>query len=467
MNTPSPNAAKRFAAVDLGASSGRVIRGLVGSDRIELAEVHRFPNTPVTEGAALTWDFAAIEAGARRGLELAGPLDGIGIDAWAVDYGLIGADGGLLGNPVHYRDTRTQGVPERVHQKISARRLYALTGIQHQPFNTVFQLAAAAGSPELEAAERILLIPDLLSYRLTGVAGTEVTNASTTGLLDPVSRTWSQEIAQAAGIDTVKFAPLRGATGTPAGFASHLGASVPVYAVGSHDTASAVAAVPATTQNFAYISSGTWSLVGLELTEPVLTEASRQANFTNELGIDGTVRYLRNVMGLWLLQECLRAWGAEAQLTALLAAAAGSPPRRSIIDATDPAFLAPGDMPGRIAAACVAAGEPEPRTRVDVVRCILDSLALAYRDALAEAMRLTGRTVDVVHIVGGGALNELLCQLTADACRLPVIAGPIEAAALGNILIQARSAGVLDGSLADLRALIAATATLRRYEPSS
>ena len=467
MNTPSSNAAMRFAAVDLGASSGRVIRGLAGPDRIELAEVHRFPNTPVTEGATLTWDFAAIEAGVRRGLELAGPLDGIGIDSWAVDYGLIGADGALLGNPVHYRDTRTQGVPERVHQRISAQRLFALTGIQHQPFNTVFQLATADGSPELEAAELILLIPDLLSYRLTGVAGTEVTNASTTGLLDPVSRTWSQEIAQATGIDTAKFAPLRGPAGTPAGFASHLGNSVPVYAVASHDTASAVVAVPATMPNFAYISSGTWSLVGLELTEPVLTESSRQANFTNELGIDGTVRYLRNVMGLWLLQECLRTWGAEAQITALLSAAADSPPRRSIIDATDPAFLAPGDMPARIAAACVAAGEPEPRTRVEVVRCILDSLALAYRDALADAMRLTGRTVDVVHIVGGGALNELLCQLTADACGLPVIAGPIEAAALGNILVQARSAGVLDGALTDLRALIAATATLRRYEPSS
>jgi rhamnulokinase len=465
MNTPSSNAAKRFAAVDLGASSVRVIRGLVGPDRIELSEVHRFPNTPVREGPTLTWDFAAIEAGVRRGLELAGPLDGIGIDSWAVDYGLIGADGALLGDPVHYRDTRTQGVPERVHQKISAQRLYALTGIQHQPFNTVFQLAATSGSPELEAAEHILLIPDLLSYRLTGVAGTEVTNASTTGLLDPVSRTWSQEIAQATGIDTAKFAPLRGPAGTPAGFASLLGTSVPVYAVGSHDTASAVAAVPATAPNFAYISSGTWSLVGLELTEPVLTEDSRQANFTNELGIDGTVRYLRNVMGLWLLQECLRTWDAEAQLTALLSAAAGSPPQRSVIDATDPAFLAPGGMPGRIAAACVAAGEPEPRTRVEVVRCILDSLALAYRDALADAMRLTGRAVDAVHIVGGGALNELLCQLTADACGLQVVAGPIEAAALGNILIQARSAGVLDGSLTDLRALIAATATLRRYKP--
>jgi len=453
--------------VDLGASSGRVIRGLVGPDRIELAEVHRFPNTPVTEGGTLTWDFAAIEAEVRRGLELAGPLDGIGIDSWAVDYGLIGSDGALLDNPVHYRDTRTQGVPERVHQRISAQRLYALTGIQQQPFNTVFQLAAAAGSPELEAAERILLIPDLLSYRLTGIAGTEVTNASTTGLLDPATRSWSQEIAQATGIDTAKFAPLRGPADTPAGFARHLGVSVPVYAVGSHDTASAVAAVPATTPNFAYISSGTWSLVGLELPAPVLTEASRQANFTNEIGIDGTVRYLRNVMGLWLLQECLRTWNAEAQLTTLLSAAADARPRRSVIDATEPAFLAPGDMPGRIAAACVAAGQPEPRNRVEVVRCILDSLALAYRDALSDAMRLTGRTVDVVHVVGGGALNELLCQLTADACGLPVVAGPIEAAALGNILIQARSAGLMDGSLTDLRGLIAATATLRRYEPSS
>ena len=455
-----------FAAVDLGASSGRVIRGLIGADRLELAEAHRFANTPLTSAhpaGRLRWDFAALEQGTREGLRLAGPLEGVGIDAWAVDCGLLDASGRLIANPVHYRDRRTEAVPEQVFARISARRLYEITGIQHQPFNTLHQLFAARGTAEFKAAERILMIPDLLAYRLSGVAGTEVTNASTTGLLDPATRTWSPEIAAAVGLDLAMFAPLS-EPGEPAGI--DLDSGVPLYVVGSHDTASAVAAVPATGGNFAYISSGTWSLVGVELDAPVLSEASRAANFTNELGVDGTVRYLRNVMGLWLLQECLRTWEKEAELAALLEAAANATPRRSLVDAADPVFLAPGDMPARIAKACLDADQPTPRDEAETVRCILDSLAEAYKRAIEEAAQLSGHRVDIVHIVGGGARNELLCQLTADATGLPVIAGPEEAAAVGNLLVQARAAGVIRGGLPELRDLVARTQPLRRFEPS-
>src|SRR5581483_11703532 len=299
---------KSFAAIDLGASSGRVIRGAVGPDRLDVVEVHRFRNEPRFVREALRWDFAALERGAREGLRLAGPVDGIGIDSWAVDYGLLDTDGRLIDDPVHYRDGRTDGVADQVFKLISARRMYELTGIQNQPFNTVHQLYAAQQTAELKAAARILMVPDLLSWRLTGVAGTEVTNASTTGLFDTDTRRWSREIFEALRLDCGLFAPLRG-PGEPAGVAADFAA--PVFTVGSHDTASAVAAVPAEGGNFGYISSGTWSLVGVELNAPIRTEQSRAANFTNEIGVDGTVRYLRNVMGLWLLQECLREWGRE------------------------------------------------------------------------------------------------------------------------------------------------------------
>ena len=454
---------KTFAAVDLGASSGRVIRAEVGADRLDLAEVRRFPNEPRTVRGALRWDFAMLEREAREGLRAAGQVAGIGVDGWAVDYGLLDADGDLLDEPIHYRDRRTAGVPEQFFERIGAQRHYRITGIQNQPFNTVHQLYAARESSDLKAAARILMIPDLLSWRLTGVAGTEITNASTTGLLDTGAGSWSREVFDALGLDSELFAPLRG-PGEPVGFAADFQA--PVYTVGSHDTASAVAAVPAAGENFGYVSSGTWSLVGVEVDAPIRTEESRAANFTNELGVDGTVRYLRNVMGLWLLQECLRDWGREADLPALLDAAAHAPGRRSLIDATDPIFLAAGAMPERIAAACCDAGTPVPRDHPEMVRCILDSLAEAYRRALAEASELTGKRIDVVHIVGGGSRNALLCQLTADAVGVPVIAGPVEAAAIGNLLIQARAAGAVSGDLTVLRALVARTQPLRRFEPS-
>ncbi|MCF2532436.1 rhamnulokinase [Yinghuangia soli] len=477
MSMPDQPAA--FAAVDLGASSGRVIVGRVGPGTVDLTEVHRFPNTPVRVGGVLHWDILSLYAGVLHGLREAarrtdGRISGVGIDSWAVDYGLLDARGALLGNPVHYRDSRTDGIPEQVYAAVPAAELYAATGIQHAPFNTVHQLVAARGTPQFAAARRALLIPDLLAYWLTGEAGTELTNASTTQLLDPGTGEWADGVAKRLGIDTAMFPPLR-RPGDHAGYLRDdvlaetcLAGPVAVTAVGSHDTASAVAGVPAEGSRFAYISSGTWSLAGLELDAPVRTEDSRAANFTNELGVDGTVRYLRNIMGHWLLQECMRQWAHEGRpqdLHGLLAAAADVPPLRSLVDAGDQRFLAPGDMPRRIADACRAAGDPVPACPAEFARCIFDSLALAHREAVLEAQRLSGHGVDTVHIVGGGAQNALLCQATADACGLPVVAGPVEAAALGNILVQARAHGAVDGTLGDLRSLIRRTQQPDTYLP--
>ncbi|MCX3060953.1 rhamnulokinase, partial [Streptomyces beihaiensis] len=350
-----------YAAIDLGASSGRVITGAFTPDSLTLAESHRFTNAPVRVGAALHWDILALYDGVLTGLREAGRVRSVGIDSWAVDYGLLDADGALLGNPFHYRDARTEDAARRVWDSVPPEELYAATGTQYAPFNTLYQLSAARGTAQLGAAKRLLLIPDLLTHWLTGSEGTEVTNASTTGLLDPRTGDWAHDVAARAGVDLGLFAPLR-RPGDPAGEllphvreATGLSARsgpVPVTAVASHDTASAVASVPAAPgEHFAYICTGTWSLAGLELGTPVLTEASRAANFTNEVGVDGTVRYLRNIMGLWLLQECQRTWG-EPDVRALLDAAARAQPLRSVVDAGDAAFLAPGGMPQRIAAAC-------------------------------------------------------------------------------------------------------------------
>ncbi|HEY7048513.1 MAG TPA: rhamnulokinase family protein [Jatrophihabitantaceae bacterium] len=455
---------RAFAAVDLGASSGRVLLGRVGPDTLDVEEVHRFANQPVTVRGTLHWDILGLYRETLLGLRRAADraeLTSIGVDSWAVDYGLLDDAGALMGNPVHYRDARTAGAVERVLARVPAADLYATTGIQLMPINTLIQLAA---DRRATSACCLLLIPDLLGYWLTGRVGAEFTNASTTQLLDVRTGEWATELAGRMGLDPSLLPPLR-RPGDVLGPAGELG-GVPVVAVGSHDTASAVVGVPATTDRFAYISCGTWALVGVELREPVLTEASRQANFTNEAGVDGTIRYLRNVMGLWLLQECERTWdGTEADRTAWLSSAADQSPFRSIIDVDDPAFAPPGDMPARIADHCVRTGQPVPRTPSEFVRCIVDSLALAFRATLDEATRLSGATADVVHLVGGGARNALLAQLTADACGRPVVAGPAEAAALGNLLVQAQAAGVLDGGLDAMRALIVRTQSLERYEP--
>jgi rhamnulokinase len=457
------------AAVDLGASGGRVIAVRVTGDAIVAREVSRFGNDPVAAGGTLHTDILRLHASVLDGLTRAAasfPLASAGIDSWGVDYGLLDATGALIGNPVHYRDSRTDGVTAAV----AFPDLYAVTGIQYLPFNTVYQLTAAAGTPALAAARTLLLIPDLLAYWLTGSAGAEVTNASTTALLDVTSRTWAGPLMERAGIDPGLFPPLRQpgeVIGPVTG--GGLAGQVPLIAVGSHDTASAVAAVPASGEHFGYISSGTWSLAGLELPAPVLSAESREANFSNEAGIDGTIRYLRNVMGLWLLRECLRHWGhdtAGQPPEPLLAAAAGVPPLRYVIDADDPVFLPPGDMPARVSAWLSQRGLPAPASRAEVTRCVLDSLALAYRRALQAAQRLSGRHADVIHVVGGGSRNELLCQLTADAAGLPVLAGPAEATALGNAVVQARALGAAPATLGGMRALLRGSAGLSRYEPA-
>ncbi|WP_433352629.1 rhamnulokinase [Micromonospora saelicesensis] len=458
--------AVRLAAVDVGASSGRVMLARVGPGTLELTEAHRFRNDPVRVAGTLHWDVLALYRGVLEGLRSAGPIAGLGIDTWAVDYGLLDATGALLGNPVHYRDGRTEGVGDRVAKQLGPARLYATTGLQHLPFNTLYQLVAAAGTPQLEAAHRLLLIPDLIAYWLTGVIGAEVTNASTTQLYDLRRRAWATDLMADAGIRGEMFPPLRepGTRIGPVLPTLDLPGTPEVVAVGSHDTASAVVGVPAVGEHFAYISCGTWSLVGVELDAPVLTEASRRANFTNESGVDGTFRYLRNVMGLWLLQESLRTWGTT-DLPALLRQAADQPAFRSVVDPDDPTFLPPGDLPARIAETCRRTGEPVPEHPAATVRCILDSLALAHRRAVQQAQQLSGRHVDAVHVVGGGARNDLLCQLTADACGLPVLAGPVEATALGNALVQARTLGVIGGGLAELRSVLRATQQIVRYEP--
>jgi sugar (pentulose or hexulose) kinase len=454
-----------FAAVDLGASSGRVMAGRVEAGALRLDPVHRFANEPVRVGGTLHWDILSLYRGVLEGLRRAGPVTSIGVDSWAVDYGLLDASGALLGNPVHYRDARTDGVPERVAKQVTEERLYALTGLQKQPFNTVYQLVAAAGTPIMEAAQQLLLLPDLIGYWLTGELGAEATNASTTQLLDLRTGEWALPLMAELGIRPSLFPALR-APGTALGpvLPGLLADTPAVVAVGSHDTASAVVGVPAEGTHFAYISCGTWSLVGVELDGPVLTEESRRANFTNEGGVDGTVRYLRNVMGLWPLQESMRTWGST-DVAALLRAAAREPAFAAVVDLDEPVFLPPGDMPARIADACRRSGQPAPATPAAVTRCILDSLALAHRRAVRAAQELSGRHVDAVHIVGGGALNELLCRLTADACELPVLAGPVEATALGNVLVQARAAGVVDGGLGALRALLRDTQEIVRYSP--
>ncbi|MDI6097116.1 rhamnulokinase family protein [Actinoplanes sp. NEAU-A12] len=451
-----------FAAVDLGASSGRVVTGRLGGGELTLDVVHRFPNEPVRVGVTrnsegtLHWDILSLYRGVVEGLRKAGPVRSIGIDSWAVDYGLIDSSGALLGNPVHYRDARTDGIAGRVKD------LYEVCGLQTLPFNTVYQLLAARETPQYEVAARLLMIPDLLAYWLTGEIGAEYTNASTTGLLDVRTREWSSSLIDELGLRGDLLPPVRhpgSVIGTYRG--------TPVIAVGSHDTASAVVAVPATGRDFAYISCGTWSLVGLELDRPVLSAASRAANFTNEGGVDSTIRYLRNVMGLWPLQECLREWGSP-DLPQLLEAAASEPGLAFVVDLDDPVFMPPGtgagstSMEGRLRK---LAGLPADAGRATLVRCILDSLALAQRRAVRQARELAGRTVSVVHLVGGGARNELLCQLTADACGLPVLAGPVEATAIGNLLVQARAVGVVDGGLGALRALVRETQRIVRYEP--
>ena len=472
--TQSPAA---FAAVDLGASSGRVILGHVGPGTLEMTETRRFRNGPVHLPDGLYWDILGLYTDILHGLRDAArqhpALRGVGIDSWAVDYGLVSGDR-LLGNPRHYRDGRTDAtVIDAVHRQVSAERLYGVTGLQHLPFNTLYQLTADGPLP---SGTQALMIPDLLGYWLTGRRVTEETNASTTGLLDARTGGWSPELFAALGWTTELFPDLAAPGSVVGGLTpaarteTGLGAGVEVTTVGSHDTASAVLGVPAETPYFGYISCGTWGLVGVELEAPVLTEESRTANFTNERGIDGTIRYLRNVMGLWLLSESMRTWersGDHTPLTELIAAAAALPAGGPTFDPDDPEFSPPGDMPARIAAACTATGQPVPRSPAQFVRSILDSLAITFAARIADAERLSGNRIEVIHIVGGGSQNALLCQLVADATDRPVVAGPVEATALGNLLVQARTHGVLTGDRWDLRAELRKAVHTRTYRPGA
>lgn len=498
VETPRPPTEETsgFVAIDLGATSGRVMLGVVDGRRVELVECGRFPNGPVPDARGeLRWDVRSLWRGILDGLRSAGDvarergveIRGIGVDSWAVDYGLLDGAGELVADPHCYRDARTDGVAEEVYRQISFADHYAVNGLQHLPFTTEFQLVAGVstgstggGSGEWGRAEQLLLIPDLITYWLTGRRVAEVTNASTTGLLDARSRDWSADLLDRLAAARPGLAGLRDRLPElvePGAAVGHLLpevrettglGDVPVLAVASHDTASAVAAAPLGA-SAAYISSGTWSLVGLELPAPVLTEASRAANFTNELGLDGTVRYLRNVMGLWVLDECVRAWaaddGAPVDLPGLLAAAEAEPGGRCLVDVDGDEFLVPGDMPRRVSDAVARLGVELPATRQALVRVILDSLAAASARAIAEASALAGVVVDAVHVVGGGSQNELLCRLTAEAAGLPVIAGPVEATALGNVLVQARAVGVVSGDLTALRDVVRESSSLRRYAP--
>jgi rhamnulokinase len=453
--------AQVFGAVDLGASGGRVVAGLVDGDDLALEVVHRFPNGVVEDDGHLRWDLTRLIAEVETGLEALTAahtdLASIGIDTWGVDYALLDADGQLLAEPIAYRDDRTEAVIDDVHGRIPPAELFARNGLQSLPFTTLYQLVAEQQGPLWADTAHVVLLPDLLAHRLTGELGTEVTNASTTGLLDARTGDWSTEILDRLDIPAGMLPPLE-----PPGAVRGRGpGGVPVTTVGSHDTASAVVGVPATNERFAYVASGTWSLVGLELAGPVLTDDARAANFTNERGVDDRIRFLRNVGGLWLLQESMREW-SRTDLALLLGEAAALPAGGPVIDADDDRFIPPGGMPERIAA---AAGRPS-MTSAETVRCIVDSLAAAYARTVHQAAELAGTAVDVIHVVGGGSQNELLCQSTADQAELPVIAGPVEATALGNIVIQARAHGAAPTSLEAIRAHIAASTPLRRYDPS-
>lgn len=518
-------------AIDLGASSGRVLRGVFDGERLAIEECSRFPNGPVavpgpcrSDGSqsggeaqvAYEWDILALWRGILEGLReasLRGAVDAIGIDTWAVDYGLLDEDSRLIGNPASYRSARCGVGASEVLDRWDFSWLYERNGLQFQPFNTLFQRVADRGERRADCARTALLIPDLLAYWLTGEARSELTNASTTGLVNAAERDWDPEIlhrlrddfgvehlfppiiepGEILGEVHVEGLELRTSTGEP----------TPVVAVGSHDTASAVAGVPAQTGLFAYISSGTWSLVGIELGAPVLSEEARAANFTNELGVDGTVRFLANIMGMWVQQECLREWaslgdsasgsGGRVDWALLDAQTEAAQPMRYLLDMSSPELMAPGGMVERVRSlwipgpglsspsssggdsssldeAGVRVGDPQalgvdPRERATVLRAITDSLALAYRRAIRRTIELSGNRPEAIHLVGGGSKNRLLAQETADATGIPVIAGPVEATALGNMLMSLRAIGAASGTLMDLRAISRASSGLVTYEP--
>lgn len=470
-----------FGAIDLGASSGRVLAGLLREGKLTITEVHRFTNAPEQRGDLLVWNFDRLLTEVKRGIRELGAqgerwgcdVTSIGIDTWAVDYGLVRA-GQLIAPPNCYRDPINQLGVEITHDRLPFEQIYAIAGLQFLPFNSVYQLMRQqALTPDLvDRAEYVLMLPDLIGYLLTGIAATERTNASSTGLLDAATHEWSSELTDRLEIDSGKFGPLRNAGDVLGGLRETFGPRLQqakVVLVGSHDTASAVVGVPAQASNFAFLSSGTWSLLGSEIASPILTADAMAANFTNELGVDGRVRFLKNLSGLWLLNECLRYWSENGQpqdLRQLLIDAGGLAPVAQL-EVADSDFIAPGDMPIKIARQLERADKLVPATPSEYVAVILHSLAASYAENLQLLQKLTGMNYDRLHLIGGGVQNQLLCQLTADYCGIEVIAGPVEATGIGNLLLQARTAGLIGDSLEDIRRVILdSDFELKTYLPS-
>jgi sugar (pentulose or hexulose) kinase len=479
-------AEQKYAAVDLGAESGRVLVGSFDGEKVTLDEAHRFPNVSVrvgtTQGETLHWDVLRLWHDIQEGLAKAAgahgaDLSGIGVDTWGVDFGLLDAQDNLLGNPVHYRDARNDGMMEAAFATVARDEIFVSTGLQFMQFNTLFQVLALQkqDAPQLKAARTLLLMPDLLNFWLTGEKASEYTIASTSQMIDARTRNWDTNLLSRLGLPSEFLTRIEAAgsqRGTlREGVASRSGVApgTPVYAPGCHDTASAVAAVPAQSGNWAYLSSGTWSLMGLELPEPLINDRVAHYNFTNEGGVGNSIRFLKNIAGLWLVQECRRAWlrqGHEYSYAELTEHAAGETGGKSFIEPDAKDFVAPDSMPEAIAAYCQRTGQTVPEGVGATVRCCLESLALKYRWTLERLEELQGNKIDVLHIVGGGTQNKLLSRLTADCLQRPVITGPVEATATGNILTQAMARGELS-NLADIRAVVRRSFPMETFEPKS
>ncbi|MDP4096891.1 rhamnulokinase [Paenibacillus sp. P96] len=466
-------------AYDLGASSGRALLGRLTHSKIEVEEVHRFSNEPVKVGERLQWDILRLYHEIKQGLlktkHLRAELQSLAIDSWAVDFGLIGQNGELLGNPYHYRDRHTHGVMESMFQSIPKEYIFQRTGIQFLPFNTIYQLAAMkqADSPLLKEASRFLMIPDLLRYFLTGEMLNEFTNATSTQLYNPVTGDWDRELIQRVGVSDSWFDRVAD-PGTEAGrirssVMTDLGVpSIPVLAVAEHDTASAVAAVPALDRSFAYLSCGTWSLMGTEVERPVINEETLRFNFTNEGGIGRSFRLLKNIMGLWIVQELKREWeraGVEYSFTEIVRLAEEAPAFAAFIDPDDELFLHAGDMRSRIRQYCRKTEQQLPDGPGELARCIFESLALKYRYILELTEKLSNQRFNGLHMVGGGINNALLCQWTADSVGKPVWAGPAEGSAIGNLAVQWIAQGVFS-DIWEARQVIRSSFPMTTYEPS-
>ncbi|UOF89842.1 rhamnulokinase [Fodinisporobacter ferrooxydans] len=465
-------------AYDLGASSGRALLGRLTDRRIEVEELHRFSNDPVQVGNHLYWDILRLYYEIKQGLTKAKQQgispNSLAIDTWAVDFGLIGKNGELLGNPYHYRDRQTDGMMERVFSEIPQFELFQRTGIQFLPFNTIFQLYALklSDSTLIREADRFLMIPDLLRYFLTGEKVTEFSNATTTQMYNPLKGQWDDELLQRLGIPSTWFGTIV-QSGTQVGklrsaISVELGVGeIPVFAVAEHDTGSAVAAVPAMDRSFAYLSCGTWSLMGTEVSQPVINDLTLGFNFTNEGGVGGTYRLLKNIMGLWILQESRREWeksGISYTFPELVKLAEQAPPFTALIDPDDAIFLHPGDMPSRIQQYCRQTGQQVLGEPGSIVRCIMESLALKYRYVLELTERLSGHHFNGLHMVGGGIYNTLLCQWTANAIGKPVWAGPAEGSAIGNLAIQWLAQGEFS-DIWEARQVIRDSFPVAAYEP--